>query len=746
MCRTNTLESDFSGSFENPMKNAFSSLSSFVFYQNWMARSFLFLCLLVTVSVRQAQAQFSSLGGPAGCDGAEFFTSGDTILADISGKLHRSIDGGLSWQKITSGLEANQNPDCFARLGNTLFMGTNRGNRMFRSTDGGSSWITYNDSLPTINGVPAAVPKLLLASGNRVFAGGTNFGLRYTTLNLDGWRTINLPNAGGALITCISRVGADSLWVTIGNGGAQKTYRSEDNGNTWTAITSPSLAAISITDVVKTGPYIVAGTDQGGFSSVFRSLDFGATWTNVAPSVPIVKQVLKVSDAQLIASGFDGIYRSTDQGASWTKATSTSGLIQMRIWQNGELLYSLQEAGFRSAPVTTFQHRSLNPPLGRVYGMAVFADKLVVAHQGGLSLRNWGSSGAWESVPGSHKLYNLALNHLFQDGNSLYISGDKGLYKLTYPGFALDSVTTFSGQVVNGYYKGNGLELATLTGGFGLWGGIQRSTDNGQTWAAAPATGGTFGAGEMTNVVSYNNKLFMGTTATYATSTNNGANWTLPGFFFQYGCRFVTYGDSIFRFDYLNNEGWAIYRSSGSANTWRQTQNGLPIGAGNPNGAVMAGLYSVNNKLLTYVYATNPAVEGLYELDMSTLTWSLIPNTGGVSVLMPHLVYKDGDYYGGTYGSSVLKTGTVSGNALISIEAVDFQLFPNPAGASFTIRFSGKGVSTYPVSLVNSLGKECARMEITGQQIVAVDHLPRGFYWVRIHTPNGQHLQKLVLE
>lgn len=702
--------------------------------------------LFIFLSVPLARAQFSSLGGPAGCDGAEFFASGDTILADISGNLHRSADGGLTWQKITTGLEANQNPDCFTRLGNTLFMGTNRGNRMFRSTDGGSSWITYNDSLPTINGVPAAVPKFLLASGNRVFAGGTNFGLRYTTLNLDGWRTVNLPNAGGALITCISRVGVDSLWVTIGNGGAQKAYRSEDNGNTWTQVTNPSLAAISITDVVKTGPYIVVGTDQGGFSSVFRSLDFGTTWINVAPSVPIVKQVLKVSDALLIASGYDGIYKSTDQGATWTKVASTSGLIQMRVWQNGELLYSLQEAGFRSAPITNFQARSLNPPLGRVYGMAVFADRLVVAHQGGLSMRNWGSSGTWEVVPGSQQLFNLSINHLYQVGNTLFLSGDKGLYTLTYPGFAVDSIPTFSGQTVNGYYKGNGLELATLSGGFGLWGGIQRSTDNGQTWAAALATGGTFGAGEMTNVVSYNNKLFMGTTATYATSTNNGANWTLPGFFFQYGCRFVTHGDSIFRFDFLNNEGWAIYRSSGAANTWRQTQDGLPFGSGNPNGAVMAGLYSVNNKLLTYVYATNPAVEGLYELNMSTLTWSLIPNTGGVSVMMPHLIFRDGDYYGGTYGASVVKTGAVTGNASIPLKEIEFQLFPNPAGASVSVRFSSSGSFPSQIVLVNALGQECLRVDGSDQMEIPVGQLPSGLYWVSIQTPSGQKVQKLILE
>lgn len=193
------------------------------------------------------------------------------MRSDIAqgGGLFRSIDSGHSWQAI--GLEDSQqigrilvsatNPDTVlvAALGHPY--GANETRGVFRSVDGGKTWqrTLYKDAdtgaidLAAEPGQPDVV---------------------YASL----WQTRRPP------------------WNVYppSSGPGSGLYKSEDGGQTWTALSGHGLPG-------QTGRIGIA----------------------VAPSKPL--RVFALIDA---AEG--GLYRSDDRGASWTRVSSDS-----RIWQRG---------------------------------------------------------------------------------------------------------------------------------------------------------------------------------------------------------------------------------------------------------------------------------------------------------------------------------------------------------------------------------------------------------------------------
>jgi len=119
------------------------------------------------------------------------------------------------------------------------------------------------------------------------------------------------------------------------------TWRSTDNGATWTRVTASAgwLARCGHTSVVMPdGSIVLMGGYSGGGgvkNDTWRSTDNGATWTRVNASAGWTgrqghSSVAMPDGSIVLMGGFDSgfkndVWRSTDKGATWTQVNASAG-------------------------------------------------------------------------------------------------------------------------------------------------------------------------------------------------------------------------------------------------------------------------------------------------------------------------------------------------------------------------------------------------------------------------------------
>ncbi|MGB0167294.1 MAG: hypothetical protein ACPF8V_10625, partial [Luteibaculum sp.] len=155
--------------------------------------------------------------------------------------------------------------------GNTLYMATNNLDRVYKSEDYGDNWEVFYNGLPRIFGYPSGIAGSMLTSGDKVFLGGTNFGLRYSDLADTAWTETNKDK--GAYVYALSLIGKDSIMVCQGGFNGGLSFFSSDNGETWTQLGAEPLPnlTISATAYAYIQNRLVAITDAGGDNSTFYS-------------------------------------------------------------------------------------------------------------------------------------------------------------------------------------------------------------------------------------------------------------------------------------------------------------------------------------------------------------------------------------------------------------------------------------------------------------------------------------------
>ena len=243
-----------------------------------------------------------------------------------------------------------------------LFAGTNGGG-IFRSTDGGETWVSASEGLHVYENNMLPVIFALAQKGNTLYA-GTNGDLFYSINGGDSWQ--HLAHFQGEIgISGIAFIG-DTIYIGRHKEGV---FFSNDNGKSWTQIDSgltdrlgPSLTASEtilfaktqrqifrlkagekswtkliikdpskrdavsdITKFVVSDEVVYAAADGG----LFRSTNMGNSWKSIKPEAMqhFYGELAAVGNtAFYIGSGFaDGrVFRSIDAGNSWTMSTTTS--------------------------------------------------------------------------------------------------------------------------------------------------------------------------------------------------------------------------------------------------------------------------------------------------------------------------------------------------------------------------------------------------------------------------------------
>jgi photosystem II stability/assembly factor-like uncharacterized protein len=253
--------------------------------------------------------------------GSDLVVSGRAVFAAGMG-LYSSKDSGTTWTAIdTSGLGKTfsvllANKTYLFAGGSSGIVGDSDDVTLFRSADGGNSWVNIFSGLPRTQLCDANVCQWyyyyiqsLLAIGNTLFAATSlsappaaheDPGQIYRSM--DSGLTWSLSSAGLAdTVQCIATNGS-ILFAGTANSGV---FISRDTGTTWTA-SSSGLTNKNIQALFSTGADLFAGTHGGG---IFHSADSGKTWTQFNNGLTDSSiQSFGVNDTYLFAGVGPGTY------------------------------------------------------------------------------------------------------------------------------------------------------------------------------------------------------------------------------------------------------------------------------------------------------------------------------------------------------------------------------------------------------------------------------------------------------
>jgi photosystem II stability/assembly factor-like uncharacterized protein len=202
---------------------------------------------------------------------------------------------------------------------------------LWKSTDGGNSWISNTDQLPSISvsciQINPTNPNIMyIGTGDR--DGGDGYGVGVLK-SIDGGATWALSNTGmGNRVVNALLMHPSNPNILIA-GTTNGVYRSINGGATWT-IAAGGLTGGDVMDMAfhPTAPDTVYAFRSS--NQFWRSIDNGINWIQITSGLPttdVSRMVIGVSAANpnyvylLAASGtngFKGIYRSTDRGLNFT--------------------------------------------------------------------------------------------------------------------------------------------------------------------------------------------------------------------------------------------------------------------------------------------------------------------------------------------------------------------------------------------------------------------------------------------
>jgi photosystem II stability/assembly factor-like uncharacterized protein len=236
--------------------------------------------------------------------------TGGTLWAGSGhGRVYRSRDGGDSWVEGGNGLPARSGVLALAAVGDRLLAGAWTG--VYASNDGGQSWTYLSPSLgfPFANTLLATDAGLLL---------GTRTGLFRWQPAARRWMVVQGEEfpPGGVTALAAAPSGADIIYAGTGEG----LYRSHDGGASWAPVGSDRKFGIRALAVAPTDPnhvYALAAWER-----MYESDDGGqswqARWTGLGVATEAVSLAIDPVDPQTLYLGADtGLSRSRYGGEDW---------------------------------------------------------------------------------------------------------------------------------------------------------------------------------------------------------------------------------------------------------------------------------------------------------------------------------------------------------------------------------------------------------------------------------------------
>ncbi len=208
-----------------------------------------------------------------------------------------------------------------SRNSNNVFLGTSNG-RIFRSSDGGRSWIPLS---PGIKEPEYVVEDLVQNPGDpdHIYAGAWDLrsdggGLFESTDAGHTWNRVMLPRPNLA-IRGVSICQKDPSRMIVGT--LDGPYVSDNGGRNWKMVGGRDLQKA---ESVAVDPEDCSTLYVGTWRLAYKSTDFGKTWKLIDRGMPLDSDVFSIAITRkktdfVYASACSGVYRSVNGAQSWSR-------------------------------------------------------------------------------------------------------------------------------------------------------------------------------------------------------------------------------------------------------------------------------------------------------------------------------------------------------------------------------------------------------------------------------------------
>ncbi len=531
-------------------------------------------------------------------------------LSSYLGVISRTTNGGNSWTYI-------QYNDTGGTVNGMYFINSNTGYlcggtraRVHKTTDGGLTW---NDISTGLNATNTWNSVMALDTGN-VFICTSSKRVYYHKTGLDSaWKVWNLPGSS-ATITDVYFKDANTGYA-CGNGN-YFAY-TLDGGATWTQSNPPSTVGQQRMRYSAGAIYLV-----GAYTEIYKSVNNGATWSainfvdgsNVNQPSPFIMYGIDVNGNDIAVVGFNGILNiSNDGGSSWrnknysvnnnvgattyssilvipTGLNSTAGKIWMGPNGGGDIFYS-SNGGTNWTTKPTSHGYSIygidfvNSNTGYIAGGNAF--------QGvGEMSKTTDGGNTWNYLSLSSPLANYQINNIdFVDANTGWAVGTLGPFDPALVTKTTDGGTTWNTQTLQTSPNGSAIKVQMINAnvGYVLANTLYSTIDGGTTWTKStdPYVTSTAWSGMyiMSKDIIYLNGAGTSNLKKIIRTVNGGATWTdltsnlLSTF-------------AVFKTNWLNlkhgvvcgTNGYMAKTSNGGLN-WSESNTGgsTTVGLGLPN-------------------------------------------------------------------------------------------------------------------------------------------------------------------
>jgi hypothetical protein len=461
------------------------------------------------------------------------YDANQTLYAGIKetynapGAIYRSLNGGTTWQQLSTGLSATSNGQPvsidaldFAVDGSVLagvtYGTSNSGAEVYRSIDGGQTWQSLGGDLNAFTLFD------LTSSSNEVedslhgalsLYAGTSGGLwRSDRSQRDptepgAWESSG-PRGGRAQVLALSPNFANdglvfsSDWVygrhqlPSGRG----IFKSIDWGQTWQSAgqgiengpyySNPAVQGFAFSPEFAADKTILAATQTG----IFKSTDRGVNWQRLTRSdAPVSYSAVAVAptfpaSGQALAADFYGtLYASNDHGANWSLSNLTASVSVIAyspafasddsIFAGGVGVYVTHDnsAHWTMVLPASVSALAVSPQFNTDHTIFAGSDVLYRSTNGG---------AAWISTTigmSNTRISALALSPQFALTHTLFAGTNVGLFRSDDGGVVWNSVADFANVPI--------LSLAISPGWpahpyllVGTASGVYRTGDGGATW------------------------------------------------------------------------------------------------------------------------------------------------------------------------------------------------------------------------------------------------------------------------
>ena len=292
----------------------------------------------------------------------DYSDDGSIAYGVASGNIFKSIDSGVTWQRLNLLEGANISGVTVSADGTKIFAygkspnstaGIN-GTTIFKSVDAGETWtIIYSVYNVYFNGITSSndgTKVVTWESNGKIFTSddsGANWVARDSAGSRQWWSVAS--NSTGSLLVAVVYSTTDQVSGNV--------YTSNDFGLTWTAQTTPNSSNWASVDSTSNGQYLVATT--AGYSSpgyIYTSNDYGVTWTPNTVAGQRYWRNADISDngQRIAAVAFvqsdntaGNVYVSSDSGNTWTtpQTPSSKQWHRIELSSDGSKLIAAQSPG-----------------------------------------------------------------------------------------------------------------------------------------------------------------------------------------------------------------------------------------------------------------------------------------------------------------------------------------------------------------------------------------------------------------